>query len=302
MGANRAGDVAELLAMARPTIGLVTNAGAEHLEGFGSLEGVARAEGEMFEGLAAAGTAVMNADDPFAGLWRGMTRAREVSFGIEHGADFRANDIATDVADGGFVTRFELVSPGGSARVSMPLAGRHNVLNALGAAAAATVAGASLAHVAQGLAAMRAVPGRLQFRLALSGAWIVDDSYNANPSSMRAGIEVLASLPGPRWLVIGDMAELGAFAESSHLEIGRFAREQGVERLLATGALARLAVEAFGTGAKWYADATALAGDLVATLPPNARVLVKGSRVNRLERVVAALVGAPERPGMASGQ
>jgi UDP-N-acetylmuramoyl-tripeptide--D-alanyl-D-alanine ligase len=291
MGANRAGDVAELAAIAQPSIGLVTNAGAEHLEGFGSLEGVARAEGELFAGLEPGGTAIVNADDPYAPLWRALTRARVCSFGLEQPADFHATDIRSDVAAEGFLTRFTLHTPGGSVLVTLPLAGRHNVLNALGAAATAMVAGAGLDQVVTGLAAMRAVRGRLQFRVAANGAWIIDDSYNANPSSMRAGIEVLASLPGPRWLVVGDMAELGAYAEASHVELGRLAREHGIERLFATGTLAALAVEAFGAGAEWYPDTERLAAALGAALPGDARVLVKGSRMNRLERVVDALVG-----------
>jgi UDP-N-acetylmuramoyl-tripeptide--D-alanyl-D-alanine ligase len=166
------------------------------------------------------------------------------------------------------------------------------VANALAAAAAAAAAGARLEHIVAGLAAVRPVPGRLQFKKAASGAWIIDDSYNANPSSMRAGIEVLAELDGSKWLVVGDMAELGEFAEASHTEIGAFAREHGVERLYATGKLAALAVESFGAGAQWFPDTEGLARALVQALgaaTANVRMLIKGSRVNRLERVVEAL-------------
>ncbi|MGH8201255.1 MAG: UDP-N-acetylmuramoyl-tripeptide--D-alanyl-D-alanine ligase [Steroidobacteraceae bacterium] len=295
MGANRAGEVAELVKVARPTVGLITNAGAEHLEGFGSLEGVARAEGEMVAGLAADATAVINADDEFADLWRGMTRARVVTFGIEDTADFRASALRTTLEAGGFRTRFRLASPLGQADIELHLGGRHNVANALGAAAAAAAAGATLEHIARGLGAMRAVPGRLQLKQAACGAWIIDDSYNANPSSVRAGIEVLASLEGRRWLVLGDMAELGEFAADAHLQIGAFARERGIERLLATGALAALAVERYGTGGQWFPDTEALTRELLRALAADdvqaasVRLLVKGSRVNRLERVVAAL-------------
>jgi UDP-N-acetylmuramoyl-tripeptide--D-alanyl-D-alanine ligase len=171
----------------------------------------------------------------------------------------------------------------------MRLAGRHNVVNALGAAAAAVSAGATLEHVSAGLASMRAVQGRLQFKFAKSGAWIVDDSYNANPSSMRAGIDVLADLTGRRWLVMGDMAELGDFAEASHVEIGAYARDRGIERLYATGKLAQLAVERFGSGAQWYPDTESLAQAVGTALTNDVRLLVKGSRMNRLERVVDAL-------------
>jgi UDP-N-acetylmuramoyl-tripeptide--D-alanyl-D-alanine ligase len=290
IGANRAGEVAELVKLARPTVGLITNAGAEHLEGFGSMEGVARAEGEMVAGLDAGATAVINADDEFADLWRGMTRAHIATFGSEKPADFRATDIHTTI-DAGFVTRFRLQAPTGSMPIELRLAGRHNVNNALCAAAAATAAGASLDDVRAGLATMRPVPGRLQFKSAPGGAWIVDDSYNANPSSMKAGIEVLSGVDARRWLVMGDMGELGDFADESHREIGRFARNNRVDRMFATGKLSALAVEAFGAGAQWYADAESLARAVNAELTREVCVLVKGSRSARLERVVDALTG-----------
>ncbi len=297
MGANRAGEVAELVRIARPTVGLITNAGAEHLEGFGSLEGVARAEGEMVAGLAPAATAVLNADDAFLALWQSMTPARVVTFGFGAHADFRASALESTLTAGGFLTRFTLTCPLGTVPVELHVGGRHNVANALAAAAAAASAGAQLTHIRAGLASVRPVPGRLQLKQATSGAWIIDDSYNANPSSVRSGIEVLASLTGARWLVLGDMAELGAFAESAHVEIGEFARSQGIERLYATGPLAALAVERFGAGARWFPEAGALAEALRAALHEagsGVAVLVKGSRVNRLERVVAALTaGAP---------
>jgi UDP-N-acetylmuramoyl-tripeptide--D-alanyl-D-alanine ligase len=302
MGANRAGEVAELVKVARPTVGLITNAGAEHLEGFGSLEGVARAEGEMVAGLAPDAAAVLNADDAFVGLWRGMTSARVVTFGMESAAaDFRASDLRTTLGAEGFLTRFRLSCPLGQADIELHVGGRHNVANALGAAAAAAAAGATLEHIVAGLGAMRAVPGRLQLKQAACGAWIIDDSYNANPSSVRAGVEVLASIEGRRWLVLGDMAELGEFAADEHTQIGAYAREHGIERLLATGPLAARAVERFGTGGQWFPDTEALTHELLRALSSvkatdgeaelrSVQLLVKGSRVNRLERVVAALV------------
>ena len=298
MGANRGGEVAALVRIARPTVGMITNAGAEHLEGFGSIEGVARAEGEMVEGLAPTATAVINADDEFASLWRGLTRARIVTFGVRSPADFKATDVRTTIGPEGFLTQFTLVCPLGSAAVTLHMGGRHNVANALAAAAAASAAGAELAHIVAGLGAMRAVAGRLQFKKALSGAWIIDDSYNANPSSMRAGIEVLADLDGPKWLVIGDMAELGDFAEIAHTEVGEFARARGVERMFAMGGLAKLAVDSFGSGAQWFPDSRSLAAALTEALAAAAspRVLIKGSRVNRLERVVDVLVQGSIQP------
>jgi UDP-N-acetylmuramoyl-tripeptide--D-alanyl-D-alanine ligase len=298
IGANRAGEVADLVKLARPTVGLITNAGAEHLEGFGSIEGVARAEGEMVAGLDDSATAVINADDAFAGLWRGMARGRISTFGVAQPADFSATDMHTEIGSAGFVTRFTLRAPTGTMPIELHLAGGHNVLNALCAAAAATAAGASLDEVRAGLATMRPVPGRLQFKTAPSGAWIVDDSYNANPSSMKAGIEVLASVDARRWLVMGDMGELGSFADESHGEIGRFARNHRIDRLFATGPLSQLAVESFGPGGEWFADTEALARAVNAELTREVCVLVKGSRMNRLERVVEALTGAA--PGSSS--
>ena len=292
MGANRAGEVAALVSIARPTIGMITNAGAEHLEGFGSLEGVARAEGEMVAGLTAGATAVINADDEFAGLWRALTPARVVTFGVREPADFSAAEVHTSVGAEGFLTQFRLSAPAGSAAIHLAVGGAHNVANALAAAAAAASAGAGLEHIAAGLAAVRAVPGRLQFKQGASGAWLIDDSYNANPSSVRAAIEVLSSLAGRKWLVLGDMAELGEFAEAAHSAIGEFARAHGVERLYATGSLAARAVDSFGAGAQWYSDAAALTAALTGALgktAPNVRLLIKGSRMNRLERVVDAL-------------
>jgi UDP-N-acetylmuramoyl-tripeptide--D-alanyl-D-alanine ligase len=291
IGANRAGEVADLVKLARPTVGLITNAGAEHLEGFGSLEGVARAEGEMVAGLDSSATAIINADDEFATLWRGMAQGKVSTFGVANAADFSARDIQTAIDGSGFVTRFELRAPAGAMPIELHLAGGHNVLNALCAVAAATAAGASLDDVRLGLATMRPVPGRLQFKTAPSGAWIVDDSYNANPSSMKAGIEVLATVDARRWLVMGDMGELGDFADASHREIGRFARDHHIDRLFATGKLSALAVEAFGAGGEWFAETESLARAVNAELTREVCVLVKGSRSNRLERVVEALVG-----------
>jgi UDP-N-acetylmuramoyl-tripeptide--D-alanyl-D-alanine ligase len=293
MGANHAGEIAALVRLAKPAVGLITNAGAEHLEGFGSIEGVARAEGEMVAGLEASGTAIINADDAYAPLWRGLTRARVVNFGLSAGAEVRAHEVRLDVGAAGFLTRFELQCELGTAPVALALAGRHNVYNALAAAAAAMAAGATLAEVTVGLGTVRSVAGRLQFRPLAGGAWLIDDTYNANPSSARAALEVLAELPGRRWLVLGDMAELGSYAADSHRDLGTLARTLGVERLFTFGPLAGLAADSFGAGAEAYTDINALARAVGGALPGEVRLLVKGSRVNKLERLVAALTGAP---------
>jgi UDP-N-acetylmuramoyl-tripeptide--D-alanyl-D-alanine ligase len=298
MGANHPGEIAALAAIAGPAIALVTNAGDEHLEGFGDLAGVAHAEGEMFAALPADGTAVINADDPFHELWQTMSRgARVLRFGIESPAEARASGIQGRIEAGAFVTVFTLALPGAKSRVRLHLAGRHNVLNAAGAAAAAHAAGAGMAEIVAGLERMRPVGGRLQLKAGARGAWVIDDSYNANPSSMRAGIDVLCSLPGEHWLVLGEMAELGDATESSHIAVGDYARRAGITRVFAIGAAARHAVAAYGTRGNWYADADRLAQEVAAGLDAGVTVLVKGSRVNRLERVVERLVQPPAAAG-----
>ncbi|NNM61186.1 MAG: UDP-N-acetylmuramoyl-tripeptide--D-alanyl-D-alanine ligase [Steroidobacteraceae bacterium] len=302
IGANRVGDVAALLPLVRPSVAVVTNAGAEHLEGFGDLDGVARGEGEAFAGLLADATAVINADDAYASYWRGLAGARRVlSFGLGETADFRAREEWLGIQDGEFVTRFTLDSPLGAAPILVHAGGRHNLMNALAAAAAAAAAGASLTEIAAGLADFRPVAGRLQLKAGVRDSFIIDDSYNANPSSVRAGLDVLGALAGEKWLVLGEMAELGASAQASHVEIGSYARARGVARLFGFGTLSGRAVEAFGAGAEWFADADELCRRLLAQIGPGVTVLVKGSRVNRLERVVAALTVAADTPAARAG-
>jgi UDP-N-acetylmuramoyl-tripeptide--D-alanyl-D-alanine ligase len=292
MGANRIGDVAELVGLSRPTVGFITNAGAEHLEGFGDLDGVARGEGEMVSGLDAKAAAIINADDTYADYWRALAAARRViTFGLRPGADFTAAQIVQAIERGEFATRFTLKCPLGERAILLKAGGAHNIANALGAAAAASAAGASLEDIASGLAEFRAVSGRLQLKAGLRDSWIIDDSYNANPSSVRAGLEVLRALSGAAWLVLADMAELGEHTSDSHAGLGRYARDCGVKRLFAFGPESSRAVETFGSGGEWFADVDSLIRRLQAEIAPGVTVLIKGSRVNRLERVVQALVG-----------
>ena len=306
MGANRIGDVAQLVKLARPTVGLITNAGAEHLEGFGDLDGVATGEGEMVACLEPQATAIINADDPYAGYWRSVASARRiVSVGVHAAAngpagsgptvgrpaDFTAKNSAQTIERGEFTTRFTLTCPLGEREILLKAGGAHNIVNALAAAAAATAAGASLEDVVAGLADFRAVAGRLQLKAGVRDSWIIDDSYNANPSSVRAGLEVLRALPGVTWLVLADMAELGEHTSDSHAHMGSYARNCGVTRLFAMGQQSSRAVETFGAGGEWFADPDELIRRLHAELAPGVTVLIKGSRVNRLERVVQALTG-----------
>lgn len=289
LGANQAGEIARLTAIARPTVGVVTGAGPAHLEGFGTLEGVAHAKGELFAGLPADATAVINADDPFLPAWRNLAEGRrQLTFGMAADADFRATAVSEAFEGGAPVVSFRLHAPDGEVGVRLAVAGRHNVLNALGAAAAAWAAGFDLAAVAAGLAGARGVPGRLGLLAGPQGATLVDDSYNSNPAALRAAIDYVVNLPGEAWVVLGDMAELGAESDRFHAAAGRYAREQGVARLFAYGARAVAAAEAY-RGGEYCEDLDALAARLAAELHAGVNLLVKGSRSMRLERLVQKL-------------
>jgi UDP-N-acetylmuramoyl-tripeptide--D-alanyl-D-alanine ligase len=298
MGANHLGEIAHLAKLAAPDVGLVINAGPAHLEGFGDLDGVARGKGEMFEALDGNATAVINGDDRYAALWRGLARraGRIVTFGLRERADVSASDVRGRLDPDGFKTEFELSTPAGTRRITLGLAGEHNVTNALAATATAMAAGAGLDAVERGLSSMRAVSGRLEVRAALGGARLIDDAYNANPGSLRVGLQALSQVPGERWLVLGEMAELGTGGPRLHAELGAFARECGVTRLFAMGEGARPAVASFGEGASWHASGDELIAALKPLLHPGLTVYVKGSRVNRLERVTAALVPGSHVP------
>lgn len=290
MGANHLGEIAHLAALAEPTVGIVTNAGAAHLEGFGSLQGVANGKGELFQALPMEGVAVINADDKYAPQWRDMSAAdRVLTFGFEQPADFMAHKVREVSGEGGFRIDFDLVTPDGTLAATLPLAGLHNLRNALGAAAAACAAGTPIEQIVSGLAAMKTVAGRLELKPAINGAFLVDDSYNANPSSLKAGLDAMRSFSGARWLVLGEMKELGDASDELHAEVGRYARQTGIERLLAIGEGSRFSVEAFGRGGQWFADIDALIRDAKGSLTAGVAVLIKGSRTNRLERVSAAL-------------
>ena len=294
MGASHLGEIEHLANIAEPTIGIVTNAGAAHLEGFGSLQGVANGKGEMFRALPVEGVAVINADDAFASQWReSRTAERVLTFGFDQPADFTAHKVRASADAAGFRTDFDLVMPYGTKAATMHLAGLHNLRNALGAAAASCAAGAELDDIVAGLAAMKAVAGRLELKPAINGAFLVDDSYNANPSSLKAGLDAFQGFAGARWLVLGEMRELGDSSDELHAEVGRYARQAGVARVLGVGAGARFAVEAFGSGGQWFEDLDALVAEARASLTPGVAVLIKGSRANRLERVSAALAALP---------
>lgn len=296
MGANHIGEIAHLAAIAEPSIGIVTNAGAAHLEGFGGLDGVAQGKGEMFRSLPAKGVAVVNADDKYASFWKDNRSADEVfTFGFEQPADFTAHKVQAAGDQGGFRIDFDLVTPLGTKPATLGLGGLHNLRNALGACAVATAAGAKFDDLIAGLGAVRAVAGRLELKPALNGAFLVDDSYNANPSSLKAGLDAFRGFGGARWLVLGDMMELGDSADELHAEVGRYAKQAGIARLFAIGQRSHFAVEAFGRGAQWFKDIDSLIAEARSALAPGIAVLIKGSRSNRLERVTNALAANPPR-------
>ncbi|HST44521.1 MAG TPA: UDP-N-acetylmuramoyl-tripeptide--D-alanyl-D-alanine ligase [Luteimonas sp.] len=306
MGAGKPGDIAYLTGVVQPDVALVNNIAAAHLERMGSLVGIAGTKAAIYEALPADGVAVINADDAFAGYFRDCTRGRrQLTFGIEADADLRARDIRLQPSGSGFT----LVAGGAAAVVALPLQGLHNVRNALAAAALAQACGIGLDAIVAGLQAVQPVAGRL-VRHALDGdVTLIDDSYNANPGSLAAAIETLASLAGEHWLVLGDMRELGADAEALHAEAGRRARGAGITRLYALGELSAHAAAAFGAGSRRFEDhrtlAAALRHDLDANRAsdaargaqagagsggPGLQLLVKGSRGSAMDRVVTALL------------
>jgi UDP-N-acetylmuramoyl-tripeptide--D-alanyl-D-alanine ligase len=290
LGANHAGEIAYLTSLAKPDIVVITNAGASHLEGFGSIEGVANAKAEILQGESRPDFAILNADDDYFGYWQSfVSDVSCLSFGLSGSADIRAEEIVVDKG----LTRFLLHIGEKAVPVSLPLAGLHNVRNACAAAAIASTLGVQPDDIASALESVSPVTGRLQTVDGLHGATILDDSYNANPVSVIAAGEYLASLPGDNWLVFGDMKELGEDEQRLHREVGQALSEAGIDRLFATGELGRGTAEAFGDGASWFETVDDLAEAVLGDLTGNVNVLVKGSRSMHMERVVEVL-RAPE--------
>lgn len=285
LGANHPGEISVLSRMARPSVAVITLCAPAHLEGFGSIDGVANAKAEIFEGLVSDGIAIINADDAFADLWRDKSAGfGQITFGFNPSAQVRAESIATSPQTA--VCTFKLCTPEGRVDISLALSGRHNVANALAAASCCLAVGISLNEIKSGLESVRPVKGRLQHRPGFNDARILDDTYNANPASLRAALDVLIKMPGRHWLVLGDMGELGPTASALHAEMGEAARSLGIERLFALGDLSREAVSAFGAGARHFEDVDRLCSELRAALGPDVTVLVKGSRAMALERVI----------------
>ena len=287
MGAARAGDIEYLCRFAEPTVGIVTAVMPVHLDGFGDVDTIAKTKGEMFAGLAANGIAIINADEPYVPLWRQQAGARRVvTFGFDDSADVTARAIVLSLEG----TRFELNAPQGRIEIALNLLGRHNLRNALAAAAAALSVGAPLTAVRDGLAGLMPVAGRLQPRRGLTGNTVIDDSYNANPGAVKAAIDVLAGYTGRRLLILGNMAELGPDSEALHRDVARHAKLRGIEALWAVGKRADAMVEEFGSDARAFENNAALLAQIRHTDTADA-ILVKGSRSAGMEAVVAVLCG-----------
>ncbi len=283
MGMNHPGEIDYLTRIAEPTIALVNNAQRAHIGLLGSLEAIARAKGEIYAGLSPRGIALVNEDEPFAAYWKGLNAGRRiVTFGLSPAADVHAS------AEG---SQARFVTPAEAFAVTLQVAGRHNLRNAAAACAAAYALEIAPRAIQAGLAAFAGVPGRLQRRTGAHGARVIDDSYNANPESMQAALEVLAAEPGRRIFVMGDMGELGEESPAMHAEVGRLAREKGIDALLAFGAESANAAREFGPGARHFESLEALLAAAADEARPGAAVLVKGSRFMRMERVADALAG-----------
>jgi UDP-N-acetylmuramoyl-tripeptide--D-alanyl-D-alanine ligase len=285
MGMNHSGEIDYLTRMACPCVALINNASGAHLEGMGSVEAVARAKGEIFEGLPHGGSAIINADDEYAPLWRSLAGAHSLlEFGLNGEADISGlwQPLATGL-------RLKAKTPKGDFTADMQVPGEHNARNALAATAAAIALNLSLENIVAGLEKFGGVAGRLQRKLARHGAVVIDDTYNANPASMHAAIGVLAQTVGHRVLVLGDMGELGDNAAAFHAEIGGAARKSGIEKLYALGELSRQAVREFGSKAQHFECVEDLQSALEKELKAGTTVLVKGSRFMKMERVVKYL-------------
>ncbi|OBY89378.1 UDP-N-acetylmuramoyl-tripeptide--D-alanyl-D-alanine ligase [Pseudomonas sp. AU11447] len=291
LGANRVGEIAYTVALTRPQVAIITNAGTAHVGEFGGQDKIVLAKGEILEGLAADGVAILNRDDKAFDTWQARADGRRVSsFGLHDvRADFHASDVKRDARG---CPGFTLQGPAGEAAVQLNLLGEHNVTNALAAAAAAHALGVPLVGIVSGLHNLQPVKGRAVAQLATNGMRVIDDSYNANPASICAAIDILAGFSGRTVLVLGDMGELGAWAESSHREVGTYAIGK-VTALYAVGPLMSHAVQAFGSAGRHFADQASLIQAL-AEEASTTTILIKGSRSAAMDKVVAALCSSSE--------
>jgi len=288
MGASNPGDIAYLAGIAKPDVGLITNVGPAHLKGFINMQGVARAKGEMFAALSPDGTAIMNVAEPWVDLWKKINKAgRIIYFNGEGENHIQAHQVADDIV---------VSTPVGEFSLQLPLPGLHNLTNAMAATAVCLALDVPLNHIKTGLEAVKPVPGRLSLKHATAGWTVIDDTYNANPASLYAALQVLATQNGEPWLVMGDMKELGADSRKMHAELGDAARTLGVKRLFAVGEASSAAVDAFGDRAVHFSSRDSLIEALREALRPGVACLVKGSRSMGMENVVSAISNGQEIP------
>jgi len=296
MGANHAGEIAYTSTYARPDVAVITNVGAAHIEGFGSVAGVAQAKAEIIESLTELGVTVLNADDAFFTKWLTIAGQRKVlSFGLNANADVTAENIVTGFAGEQFCTQFDLLSENKRVPMRLSLAGEHNVKNALAASAACLALGVDIKQIQAGLEQVKSVKGRLQLSVTELGYRVINDTYNANPDSLAAALAVLKSCEGELWLALGAFGELGVDSGQLHSEMGEQIKQAGVTRLFATGALAKSTVIAFGAGAEFFTQQEGLIAAVQQAISPKVVLLVKGSRAQRMENVVNALIDKVEK-------
>jgi UDP-N-acetylmuramoyl-tripeptide--D-alanyl-D-alanine ligase len=294
MGAARAGDIAWLCELARPTVALLLNAMPAHLQGFGSVDGVAAAKGEIFDRLGATDVAIVNADQPFAKQWRKRAAAATVlDFGVRQPAAISARGIQSRGVEG---VSFTVSTPAGDMAMRLTLPGLHNVANALAAVAVGLACDVSLTDIRDGLESLQPVDGRLRTLRSPQGTTVVDDCYNANPGSVRAAIDMLAACPGRRTLLLGAMLELGEHSETLHREVGEYALAAGIDQLWGVGPELEVCVQAFGNNGRHFADRAAARRALQGQFDAHDTVLVKGSRSAGMEQVLHALL-----PDLAAG-
>ena len=286
MGANHPLEIGYLTNIAQPQVAVITNCSPAHLEGFGSIEGVAQTKAEIYQGLSNEGIAIINADDSFSAYWKGLNCERTIlTFGLEKPANITAKGIFFE----GLKTTFTLLTPNGEIEIKLNIAGKHNLMNALAASSCAIALKLDLKIIKQGLEKMQAVNGRLQSVSGIRNTTILNDTYNANPASLKAALQVLENCQKPRWVALGNMLELGENAALFHREAGQFAKQMGIDCLVATGELSKNAVEGFGENGFYFKEQEGLILFLKENLPTNATLLVKGSRGSKMERVVSAL-------------
>jgi UDP-N-acetylmuramoyl-tripeptide--D-alanyl-D-alanine ligase len=289
MGANHPGEIEWLSSIARPNVAVITQCAPAHLEGFGSIEGVAKAKAEIYSGLQSSGTAIINADDEYADYWKlTCEHLKQISFGIKTDlANVTAKNINT-LAEKNSI-QFVLRCSQKSIDITLPLSGEHNVMNALAAAACCLSLDVPMNTIKAGLEKMSPVKGRLQIKMGKQGSRVIDDTYNANPFSLDAAINVLRQYSGTRYLVLGDMGELGESAIDHHIEAGKLARSAGVDRLFCIGELSLNAMQSFGEGASHYDSYDELEKQLLNILNKESTLLIKGSRYMQMDRVVKTL-------------